>query len=275
MRVTGGTRFPHSMAFGAANDLAATKYEGLIAARESRALGIHWIFAPVADVNNNARNPVINIRSYGEDPARVAALVNAYVAGAREGGMIATIKHFPGHGDTDVDSHLGLPVISFDRARLRSVELVPFHQGIDSGAQAVMAAHIELPALDPAPSTPATFSRPILHDLLRQELGFKGLLYTDSMSMDAVARMLPRKTRIINPVRMRPMQPSWSRFSTAFLTNLDWSKTTFVTSFAGTSTSLVSIVRTSRTIAMVFASPPCFRTGRYAERWPSTRTILY
>jgi beta-N-acetylhexosaminidase len=134
---------------------------------------------------------VINIRSYGEDPARVATLVGAYVAGAREGGMIATIKHFPGHGDTDIDSHLGLPVITFDRARLKEVELVPFRLGIEKGVEAVMAAHIVLPALDAAASTPATFSRPILHDLLRQELGFGGLVYTDSMSMDAVARMLP------------------------------------------------------------------------------------
>jgi hypothetical protein len=104
--------------------------------------------------------------------------------------MIATVKHFPGHGDTDVDSHLGLPIISYDRARLRDVELVPFRRGVEQGVQAVMAAHIELPALDPAPQTPATFSRPILHDLLREELGFAGLVYTDSMSMDAVAKMV-------------------------------------------------------------------------------------
>jgi beta-N-acetylhexosaminidase len=147
-------------------------------------------FAPVADVNNNPRNPVINTRSYGEDPARVGALVAAYLAGAKAGGMIATIKHFPGHGDTDVDSHLGLPVITYDRARLQSVEFVPFRRGIDEGAPAVMAAHIELPALDPAASTPATFSRPILDGLLRGEMGFAGLVYTDSMSMDAVTKMV-------------------------------------------------------------------------------------
>src|SRR5258708_26550299 len=104
--------------------------------------------------------------------------------------MIATIKHFPGHGDTDVDSHLGLPVITYDRARLDSVELLPFRRGVEQGAEGVMAAHIVLPALDPASSTPATFSRPILHDLLRTEMGFGGLVYTDSMSMDAVARMV-------------------------------------------------------------------------------------
>ncbi|MBW8868382.1 MAG: hypothetical protein JF610_13825 [Acidobacteria bacterium] len=165
--------------------------EARITALEARAIGVQVNFAPIADVNNNPRNPVINIRSYGEDPARVAALVGAYVGGAKDGGMIATIKHFPGHGDTDVDSHLGLPIVSYDRARLRDVELVPFRRGIEQGAEAVMAAHIELPALDPTPQTPATFSRPILHDLLRQELGFGGLVYTDSMSMDAVAKMVP------------------------------------------------------------------------------------
>jgi beta-N-acetylhexosaminidase len=193
-RIFGATIFPRQMAMGAIGGAEAARLvreEARITGIESRALGVHVNFAPVADVNNNPRNPVINIRSYGEDPARVAALVGAYVAGARDGRMIATIKHFPGHGDTDVDSHLGLPVVAFDRTRLEQVELVPFRNGIAQGAAAVMAAHIVLPALDPAPSTPATFSRVILQDLLRREMGFGGLVYTDSMSMDAVARMLP------------------------------------------------------------------------------------
>ena len=192
-RINGATAFPRQMAMGAiagADGERLVREMARITALESRALGVHVNFAPVADVNNNPRNPVINIRSYGEEPARVASLVGAYVAGARDGGMIATIKHFPGHGDTDVDSHLGLPVITYDRARLQSVELVPFRRGVEQGVGAVMAAHIELPSLDPAPSTPATFSRPILHDLLRQEIGFAGLVYTDSMSMDAVAKMV-------------------------------------------------------------------------------------
>jgi len=193
-RIFGATSFPRQMAMGAipgADGLRLVREQARITGIESRALGVQVNFAPVADVNNNARNPVINIRSYGENPERVAALVGAYVAGARDGKMIATIKHFPGHGDTDVDSHLGLPVITFDRARLDAVELLPFRRGVEQGAEGVMAAHIVLPALDPAPSTPATFSRPILHDLLRTEMGFGGLVYTDSMSMDAVARMVP------------------------------------------------------------------------------------
>ena len=192
-RLFGATSFPRQMAMGAIpgdEGLRLVREEARITAIESRAVGVQVNFAPVADVNNNARNPVINIRSYGEDPSRVAALVGAYLAGAREGRMIATIKHFPGHGDTDVDSHLGLPVIPYDRARLQNVELLPFRRGVEQGAEAVMAAHIVLPALDPSPSTPATFSRPILHDLLRTEIGFGGLVYTDSMSMDAVTRMV-------------------------------------------------------------------------------------
>ncbi|HKB13779.1 MAG TPA: glycoside hydrolase family 3 N-terminal domain-containing protein [Vicinamibacterales bacterium] len=193
-RIAGATAFPRQMAMGAiagADAVRLVREEARITAIESRALGVQVNFAPVADVNNNARNPVINIRSYGEDPQRVGALVGAYVASAKAHGMIATIKHFPGHGDTDVDSHLGLPVIRHDRARLESVELVPFRRGVEQGAPAVMAAHIELPALDPAPSTPVTFSRAIVRDLLRQDLGFGGLLYTDSLSMDAVATWVP------------------------------------------------------------------------------------
>ena len=193
-RLAGATAFPRQMAIGAiapGEDLRLVREEARITAIESKAIGVHVNFAPIADVNNNPRNPVINTRSYGEDPARVASLVAAYVQGARDGGMIATLKHFPGHGDTDVDSHLGLPVITFDRARLDRLELVPFRRGVEQGAGAVMAAHIELRALDPTPATPVTFSAPVLRRLLRDEIGFGGLVYTDSMSMDAVAKLLP------------------------------------------------------------------------------------
>lgn len=193
-RIFGATTFPRQMAMGAIRSPDAERLvreEARITGAEARALGVHVNFAPVADVNNNPRNPVINTRSYGEDPARVAALVGAYLTGAREGGIIATMKHFPGHGDTDVDSHIGLPAMAFDRTRLDGLELVPFRQGIQAGAQAVMAAHIELRALDATPSTPATWSHPILHDLLRRDLAFAGISYTDSMSMAAVARLLP------------------------------------------------------------------------------------
>jgi beta-N-acetylhexosaminidase len=192
-RISGATTFPRQMALGAiggGEDVRLVREAARITGIESRALGIHVNFAPIADVNNNPRNPVINTRSYGENPARVAGLVAAYVEGAHLGGMMATIKHFPGHGDTDVDSHLGLPAIGIGRDRLDVVELPPFRAGIDSGADGVMAAHIVLPALDPAPGTPVTFSERVLGGVLRRELGFGGLIYTDSMSMDAITRMV-------------------------------------------------------------------------------------
>jgi beta-N-acetylhexosaminidase len=156
-----------------------------ITAREARALGVHVNFAPVVDVNNNPRNPVINIRSFGEDPAQVGRLASEAVRGLQEGGVVATLKHFPGHGDTAVDTHLGLATVPHDRARLDRVELAPFRAGIQAGAAAVMVAHVEMPALDAVPG-PATFSQPIVSGLLRRDLKFGGVVYTDSMLMDAV-----------------------------------------------------------------------------------------
>jgi beta-glucosidase-like glycosyl hydrolase len=190
-RIAGATTFPRQMALGAtgADAERLVREAARITAIESRALGVHVDFAPLADVNNNARNPVINMRSYGENPQRVGALVAAYIDGAHQGGALATVKHFPGHGDTDVDSHLGLPMVGVDRARLDRIELPPFRAGIDRGADAVMAAHIVLPALDPAPQSPATFSRSILDGLLRRDLGFQGLIYTDSLLMEAITKM--------------------------------------------------------------------------------------
>jgi len=188
MRIAGGTKFPRAMAFGAAGDEQLAFEAGRITAIEGRALGVHVNFAPVADVNNNPRNPVINIRSPGEDPARVGALAAAWTRGIQQGGMLATLKHFPGHGDTTVDSHLGLPLIEHPRARLESIEVAAFRPGLDAGAAAVMVAHIELPALDPSRG-PATFSHPVVTGLLREQLGFEGWILTDSMLMDGVARL--------------------------------------------------------------------------------------
>ena len=188
MRIAGATRFPRAMAFGAAGDEQLAFEAGRITATEGRALGVHVNFAPVADVNNNPRNPVINIRSFGEDPARVGALASAWMRGLQQGGMLATLKHFPGHGDTSVDSHLGLPLIEHPRERLDAIEIAPFKAGIDAGAAAVMTAHIELPALDPS-KVPATLSGPVVTGLLRERLGFQGLVFTDSMLMDGVTRM--------------------------------------------------------------------------------------
>ena len=190
-RMVGATNFPRAMAFGAAGDPRLAFEAGRITAVEARAIGIHVNFAPVADVNNNPRNPVINTRAFGEDPTTVGRLAAAYIEGLAAGGMIAAAKHFPGHGDTDVDSHLELPVIRHPRERLESVELPPFRAGIAAGAGGVMTAHVALPALDPDAGRPATFSRRIASGLLRDELGFDGLVFTDSMRMRAVTRLLP------------------------------------------------------------------------------------
>ena len=196
MRITGATAFPRAMAVGAAGDERLAFEIGRITGIEARAMGVHVVFAPVADVNNNARNPVINTRSYGEDPAACRrAMASAVVRGIREGGALATLKHFPGHGDTDVDSHLGLPVIKHPRERLDAVELVPFRAAIAAGADAVMIAHIEMPSVDPAPGTPATLSRPSSPACLRGEMKFDGLVMTDSMQMRGDLGVDVRRTR--------------------------------------------------------------------------------
>ena len=188
-RIAGATSFPRAMAFGAARDEQLAFEAGRVTGREARALGVHVNFAPVVDVNNNPRNPVINTRSFGEDPALVGRMASAYIRGLRDAGVIATLKHFPGHGDTDVDSHLGLPVIKHPRERLEAIELPPFKAGITAGADAIMTGHIEMPAFDPTPSTPTTLSQPIVTGVLRKELAFGGLIYTDSMGMQGVTKM--------------------------------------------------------------------------------------
>jgi uncharacterized protein YbbC (DUF1343 family)/beta-glucosidase-like glycosyl hydrolase len=182
-RIEDGTvPLPYAMAVGATRSEEAARFTGEVTAREGRALGIHWALAPVADVNNNPANPVINIRSYGEDPELVARLGAAYIEGARAGGMLSTAKHFPGHGDTDTDSHRDLPVLDVDRARLGAVELVPFRRAIEAGVDSIMLGHIAVPALDPSGS-PATLSPALGGELLRDELGFGGLIVTDALEM--------------------------------------------------------------------------------------------
>jgi beta-N-acetylhexosaminidase len=172
---------PHAMAIGATRSEDAARFAGEVTAREARAVGIHWAFAPVADVNSNPSNPIVNIRSFGEDPEVVARLSAAFVRGAHEGGVLTTAKHFPGHGDTSVDSHLGLATIGADRERLQAVELAPFRRDVEAGVDAVMLGHIAVPALDPS-GAPASLSAPIGR-LLREEMGFKGLVVTDALEM--------------------------------------------------------------------------------------------
>jgi beta-N-acetylhexosaminidase len=209
MRFDDTVNFPWNMAVGATGNPDFARRQGELTAREARALGIQQIYAPVADVNNNAANPVINVRSYGEDPSSVAKLVAAFVRGAQRGGVIATAKHFPGHGDTATDSHRGLPEIGVTRERLNSVELVPFRAAVDAGVGAVMDGHIGLPLIDPTAITPLprdvklgpietdqevvvekgtmpTTLSPVMNKILRNELSFDGLIVTDAMSMSGL-----------------------------------------------------------------------------------------
>ena len=182
-----GTVLPSNMAMGAGGREADAYEAGRITGREARAVGIHVAFGPAVDVNNNPANPVINVRSFGEAPRAVATLGAAYVRGVQSEGVAATAKHFPGHGDTDADSHLALPVVRADRRRLDAVELAPFRAAIGAGAVTVMSAHIALPAIE-GDSTPATLSPRVMTGLLRDSLGFRGVTITDAMTMEGIGK---------------------------------------------------------------------------------------
>lgn len=191
-RFAGATQGPPLMAIGAVarrdlpQAIELARQFGALTAAEARAIGLNWLLGPVVDVNNNPDNPVINVRSFGDDPAIVGPLAAAFIAGARQRPILTAAKHFPGHGDTAIDSHLELPTMPHDRARLNAIELPPFAAAIAAGVDAVMSAHLHIPALDP--TYPATLSRSILTDLLRTELGFDGLIVTDALVMGAIAR---------------------------------------------------------------------------------------
>ncbi len=188
LRFNGGTPFPPNMGVGATGSDSAAYEMGRITALEGRAAGIHLAFAPVADVNNNPANPIINTRSFGEDPAEVARFVAAEIRGLQDFGMLATAKHFPGHGDTGTDSHIDLPVIQSDWARLDSIELVPFRTAVAAGVKVVMSAHIALPGIDGGQVRPGTVAPNVLTGILRDSLGFRGLVVTDALNMSGVAR---------------------------------------------------------------------------------------
>lgn len=185
-RFPGGVDFPPAMAIAATGDTTFAYEMGRITGLEARAMGIHLTFAPVVDVNSNPFNPIINTRSFGERPEQVARFARAFIKGAHESGLLTTAKHFPGHGDTGMDSHLVLATIDGDSSRLFSLELPPFQAAIAAGVDAIMSAHIYLPRWNMPPYTPATLSREILTDLLRTRLGFDGLIFTDAMEMYAV-----------------------------------------------------------------------------------------
>jgi len=188
MDAGGATVFPTAMAIAATGRDQDAYDVGKIIGAEARAVGIRINFAPVVDVNNNPANPVINTRSFGEDPDRVGRLSALFVKGSQDAGTLATAKHFPGHGDTDVDSHVGLPVVRSDWRRLTTTELVPFRAAIDAGASLVMSAHIALPALEGDSTTPATLAPDIMTGVLRDTLHFRGLAITDAMTMEGVGK---------------------------------------------------------------------------------------
>jgi beta-N-acetylhexosaminidase len=192
MRLDSTVRFPYQMTLGAIQGRDDLIYKmGAAVARQSKRMGIHINFAPVADVNNNPNNPVINFRSFGEDKESVARKALAYMNGMQDNGLLTSLKHFPGHGDTGTDSHYDLPLITKNRQQLDELELFPFRKLIDAGASGVMIAHLNIPALDSTPNLPSTLSRRVVSDLLKNELGFGGLVFSDAMNMKGVTKYFP------------------------------------------------------------------------------------
>jgi beta-N-acetylhexosaminidase len=191
MRIDEGTPFPSAMAIGATGDPALAYQAGRITALEARVAGVTWIFAPDADLNNNPDNPIINVRSFGEDPQRVSEFVAQFVRGVENHGALATAKHFPGHGNVTVDSHLALPTVEGTLAALQKNELAPFRAAIEAGVSSIMPGHLAVPALESSRATPATLSRAILTGLLRDEMKFRGLIVTDALDMGGVTSLFP------------------------------------------------------------------------------------
>jgi beta-N-acetylhexosaminidase len=189
MRLADGTSLPSAMAVAATGDPRDAFTMGKITAIEARAAGLNWIFAPDSDVNDNPDNPIINTRSFGEDPNRVAQFVAQFIRGVQENGALATAKHFPGHGDVNTDSHISVPVVPGDLAELNRVELVPFRAAIAVNVGAIMSGHLVVPALEPDKSLPATLSPRILTDLLRKQMGFDGIEVTDALDMAGVTQI--------------------------------------------------------------------------------------
>lgn len=192
MRLSGGTVFPHAMAFGATHSKDFAFLFGRITAIEARAVGVHWNFFPVADINSNPLNPIINTRSFGEDVAEISELVAAYIAGARGTGMLTTAKHFPGHGDTQTDTHLAVASVSGDAKHLNEVELAPFRAAIAAGVDSIMVAHVTAPALDADSKRVASISPRIIQEVLQGQMGFRGLVVTDAMDMGALTSLFAK-----------------------------------------------------------------------------------
>lgn len=189
MRIAQATTFPRAMALAATRDTNLAYKMGKVVAKEARALGVHQNYSPVVDVNNNPKNPVINTRSFGEDPKLVSDFARAFIRGTQEGNVIATVKHFPGHGDTDIDTHLDLPSVRFSGARFDSIELFPFKDAINNGVMTVMVAHIHADAFDGSDSIPATASFNIITKLLKEKMKFGGMIVTDALAMKGMTKL--------------------------------------------------------------------------------------
>src|SRR5579872_1067579 len=191
MRLDSTISYPYQMTLGAIQDNTLIYKMGQFVACDFKRLGMQINLAPDMDVNNNPNNPVINYRSFGDNKYNVAAKGIAYMKGMQDGGILTTAKHFPGHGDTNVDSHLDLPLLPFSRERLDTLEEYPFRQAIKAGISGVMIAHMDIPALDTTKNLPSTLSRPIVTGVLKDSLGFKGLVVSDAMEMKAVIKYFP------------------------------------------------------------------------------------
>ncbi|UOQ92266.1 hypothetical protein MUO14_17525 [Halobacillus shinanisalinarum] len=182
--IQGTTTFPHQMGIGATRSTKVAETVASITAEEAKAMGFSWNFSPLADVNTNPKNPVIGVRSFGEKSDLVSEMTSAMIKGYQSEGVITSVKHFPGHGNTEVDSHFGLPTVTYDRETLKEVHLAPFKAAIDVGVDSIMTAHVIIEAIDP--KLPATLSKKVLTGLLREEMNFDGIIITDAMSMDAI-----------------------------------------------------------------------------------------
>ncbi|MFA6572139.1 MAG: glycoside hydrolase family 3 N-terminal domain-containing protein [Bacteroidota bacterium] len=190
MRFSDGTSFPHAYALGKCNDETITMQVAEAIAKEAKAIGVNWNFAPVCDINSNPLNPIINIRAFGENDDIVSKHANAYISGTQSQNVIACAKHFPGHGDTETDSHLVLPVLNFDVERIRNLELKPFESAFRNGVKSVMVGHLAVPSFDKS-GLPASLSYEITTNLLRKEMGFDGLIVTDALDMNAITKLYP------------------------------------------------------------------------------------
>ncbi len=201
MRIEGATPFPNIMALGAIDDEKLTYEMAKVIAIESRAIGVHQNYAPVSDVNNNPANPIINIRSFGESPELVARHSNAFLKGLQDGGMIATSKHFPGHGNTGIDSHLDLPVLKSSLNELEEIELYPFKENIKSGVMSIMVGHLSVPAIEGDSGIPSSLSEKIITDLLKKKLEFNGLIVTDALNMHGITKFYSTKEATIQAIK--------------------------------------------------------------------------